>query len=266
VLIEKGVTGGLMATIDKIDNYPGFLGIPGGELAEQFWGQAESFGAELKMAEVLKCCKNNNVVKITTDDGEIQAKTLIICSGNHYRKLNIPGDDTVHYCATCDGPFYQGKKLAVIGGGNSAVQESIFLAEFAAQIELISRGPIKASKILQDELPRHAKKITTHIGQAPVEIISKNHQKIVKLADGSEIAVDGVFVMIGSVPASDWLRDSGVKLDESGYVPTDQNLMTNISGIFAAGDIRSGNVKQIAVAVGEGATAANSVRKYLEKV
>jgi thioredoxin reductase (NADPH) len=266
LLIERGVTGGLMATIDKIDNYPGQEGISGQDLADKFWNQAETFGAELKMAEVLKCCKKDNVVEITTDDGDIKAKTMIIASGNSYRKLNIPGDDVVHYCATCDGPYYKDKELIVIGGGNAAVQESIFLAEFSPRLTLVSRSALKADQILQDELKKYSDKIELKIGDSPVEIVSqKDGRKTLKLASGKSLSADGIFVFVGSLPSSAWLRDSGVKLDQAGYVLTDEKLMSAVDGIFAAGDIRAGNVKQIAVAVGEGATAAYSVRKYLEK-
>jgi thioredoxin reductase (NADPH) len=264
LVIEKSVVGGLMATIDKIDNYPGFSGISGADLADSFWDQAKAFGAEMKFAEAVKCCKNDNVVKITTDNGEIKAKTMIICGGNGYRKLNIPGDEIVHYCATCDGPYYKNKKLIVIGGGNSAAQESVFLAEFASEIHLVSRHALTANQVLQDDL-RKRKKIKLDIGKSPQEITVRGDQKTLKLSDGSEITADGIFVFAGIVPSSDWLKDSGVKLDQAGYILTDEKLMSNQAGIFAAGDIRSGNVKQIAVAVGEGATVANSVRKYLEK-
>jgi thioredoxin reductase (NADPH) len=264
VVIEKGATGGLMATIDKIDNYPGVLGISGGELAEKFWSQAEDFGAELKLAEVVKCCKNNNVVKITTDDGEILAKTMVISTGNSYRKINIPGGDYVHYCATCDGPFYKNKNLAVIGGANSAVQEAIFLSEFADHIDLVVRGKLTASQILLDELERYSDKIDIHLRAEPKQVIVKNNKVSgLELADGKVLPADGVFVFVGTIP-NGRLDGSRVKLDQQGYVITDENLMTNVSGVFAAGDVRSGNVKQIAVAVGEGATVAKSIRLYLE--
>ncbi|MDR3125797.1 MAG: FAD-dependent oxidoreductase [Candidatus Nomurabacteria bacterium] len=267
LVIEKGVVGGLMATIDKIDNYPGFLGVSGGELTEKFWNQAEKFGAELKNAEVLRCCKKDNVVKITTDSGEISTKTLVIATGNSYRKINIAGAERVHYCATCDGPFYKDKNLAVIGGGNSAVQEAMFLAEFAKHINLVVRSKLTASQILLDELKRYKGKIDVRLGAEPAEVVIEKNQVVgLKLVGGEVLPADGVFVFVGSIPSSDRLDGSRTKLDERGYVLTDTDLMTNVPGIFAAGDIRSGNVKQIAVAVGEGATAARSVRRYLESL
>jgi thioredoxin reductase (NADPH) len=265
IVLDKGVVGGLMATIDKVDNYPGISGISGGELAGKFWEQAEGFGAEFKNVEVLKCCKNDNVVKITTPDGEISAKTLVIATGNSYRKINIPGGDRVHYCATCDGPFYKGKNLAVIGGGNSAVQEAMFLGEFAEHVDLVVRGKLSASQILLDELAQHDE-IEVHLRAVPEEVVLENNQVTgLKLVGGQVLPVDGVFVFVGSIPSSDRLDGSRVKLDEKGYVLTDADLMTNVPGIFAAGDIRADNVKQIAVAVGEGATVAHSIRRYLEK-
>ena len=140
LVIEKALTGGLVATIDRIDNYPGLPQAHGGELAGQMWRQAESFGAKLLQATVLKCCKNDNVVKITTDNGVITAKTVVIATGSAYRKLDIPGGDRLHYCATCDGAFYKNQPIAVIGGGNSAVQEAIFLSRYASHIDLVVRS------------------------------------------------------------------------------------------------------------------------------
>ncbi|MDR1197274.1 MAG: FAD-dependent oxidoreductase [Candidatus Nomurabacteria bacterium] len=266
LVIEKGVTGGLMATIDKVDNYPGLMGTSGMELADKFWQQAESFGVEMKMAEATGFSKNNNVVKITTDDGEVMAKTLVIATGNTYRQLEVPGGELVHYCATCDGPYYKDKRLVVIGGGNSALQEAIFLSEFASHIDLVARGQLTASQILQDELKKYSDKISLHSGLKVQEIAAENNQvKSVKF-DKKTLPADGVFVFIGSLPCSAWLKNSGVELSGNGYIKTDQNLMTALPGVFAAGDIRDGSVKQIAVAVGEGALAAHSIREYLEKL
>jgi thioredoxin reductase (NADPH) len=282
VVIEKAAVGGLMATIDKIDNYPGLLGVAGGELAGQMEAQAGRFGVEFRSGEVIsvgkrmdsrlrgnddssKRCENYNVVEITTDDGVILAKTCVITTGNTYRKLDIIGADRVHYCATCDGPFYKGKKLAVIGGGNSAVQEAMFLSEFATHIDLVVRSKLTASQVLLDDLKRYKGKIDVHLGEPPAEVVIKNNQVTgLELQSGETLLADGVFVFAGSVPSSGSLQTSRIELDDKGYVITDENLMTNIEGIFAAGDIRSGNVKQIAVAVGEGATVAHSIRKYLE--
>ena len=265
LVIEKNICGGVMATIDRINNYPGCESISGEELSERMWNQAEEFGTEIKFTEVLKCCKNDNVVKITTDNGEIDARTLVITTGNTYKKVDIVGGERIHYCATCDGPFYKDKNLVVIGGGNSAVAGALFLSRFAKRIDLVIRKKMSASKVLADELKGYDEKISIHLGAEPKEVVVKDDKVTgLKLTNERVLPADGIFVFIGAVPCSESLNDSQIELDEKGYVKTDEKMMTNIDGIFAAGDIRSGNVKQIAVAVGEGATAANSVRKYLE--
>jgi thioredoxin reductase (NADPH) len=265
VIIERGVVGGLVAAIDHVDNYPGFPeGIAGMDLAANMQAQAEQLGAELRYAEALTCSKNTDVVNITTDEGKISARTLIIASGTGYRHLNIPGDEAVHYCATCDGPFYREKRLVVIGGANSAVQEAIFLSKFASHVDLCARSTIKADQALVKKLRQLDGKITVHEGYVPREIILDKGVIHGVRFDADTIAADGVFVLAGSVPSTDWLAESGVKLDPEEYVITDAAMQTNVAGIYAAGDVRSGSVRQITTAVGDGAIAARSIRHYLE--
>jgi thioredoxin reductase (NADPH) len=276
VLIEKGVIGGLMATIDKIENYPGFPeGIEGLTLAMDFQTQAERFGAQIELAEVQKIAKIKNAVKITTDVGEFQARTVLIASGNDYRKLGIPGEsEYAHYCATCDGALYRDKKLVVIGGANSAVQEAMFLTKFATHVDIMARSTIKADAILQKELARYveAGTITVHTGWTPDEIVAKDGAVVAVKAhqtDGKknkEFPTDGVFVFAGVIPNTSFLADSDVELDNIGHIITDEDLMTNIPGIFASGDVRSGATKQVSSACGEGTTAALSIREYLQKM
>ncbi len=275
VIIEKGAVGGMVATIDKIDNYPGFPdGVEGYELSEQLKKQAERFGAIIQYGEVSSIRDEGKIKIVTVDGQELKAKTVLIASGSGYRKLNIPGEKEylsrgVHYCATCDGAFYQGKNLAVIGGGNSAVQESMFLTRFAKNIDLISIGEITASEVLQDQLKEYEKNstITVHTNTETKEIIAENGKvsgvKVKKGGKVSEIAVDGVFIFAGLAPSTDYLTGSDIELDKNGFIKTDEKLQTNIPGIFASGDVRAGSTKQIASAVGEGATAAISIREYL---
>lgn len=275
VIIEKGAVGGMVATIDKIDNYPGFPdGVEGYELSEQLKKQAERFGAIIQYGEVSSIRDEGKIKIVTVDGQELKAKTVLIASGSGYRKLNIPGEKEylsrgVHYCATCDGAFYQGKNLAVIGGGNSAVQESMFLTRFAKNIDLISIGEITASEVLQDQLKEYEKNstITVHTNTETKEIIAENGKvsgvKVKKGGKVSEIAVDGVFIFAGLAPSTDYLTGSDIELDKNGFLKTDEKLQTNIPGIFASGDVRAGSTKQIASAVGEGATAAISIREYL---
>lgn len=278
LLIEKGVVGGLMATIDNIENYPGFpSGIEGLQLAEEFQKQAEKFGAEIRMfTTVEKVEKSGKMFKITTDDGVFESRSLLIASGNSYRKLNIPGEEHVHYCATCDGALYRDKKLVIIGGANAAIQEAMFLTKFASHIDLVVRSTIKASEVLQKELAKFVKsgKIAVHEGTTPDEIVTEDGKiTAVKAHDTknseqkSQFDCDGVFVFAGVVPNTGFLDGSGVDLDKAGHVitRTGHDMMTNVDGIFASGDVRSGATKQVASAVGEGVTAAISIREFLNK-
>lgn len=175
----------------------------------------------------------------------------------------------VHYCATCDGAFYRDKRLVVVGGGNSAVQESIFLTRYASHIDLLVRSKIKASDVLQSELKKlvEAGKITIHLGTHTNEVVGKDNfvTNVIGNCDGKSVdfPCDGVFVFVGLMPNSQFVKDS-INLDPVGFIKTDANLQTNIPGVFAAGDIRSGATMQIASAAGEGATAALKIREYLE--
>jgi thioredoxin reductase (NADPH) len=277
VLFEKGVIGGLAAVTDWVDNYPGFpKGLAGLELAEGLQGQAERFGADIRLGEVLSIENQGKYKKLVTTDGDMYAKSVLIATGSDYKKLNIAGEQEyygrgVHYCATCDGAFYRDKRLVVVGGGNSAVQESIFLTRFATHIDLLVRGPkMRASDILQQELKKHTDKITVHFQTTTDEIVGID-KKVVKVTGTDkttgkkvEFPTDGAFVFIGLMPNTGFLKGSGVALDEIGMIKTDTNLATNVPGIFAAGDVRSGATMQIASATGEGATAALMIRKYLE--
>ncbi|HZJ34526.1 MAG TPA: FAD-dependent oxidoreductase [Candidatus Angelobacter sp.] len=278
VLYERAVVGGLAAITDKIDNYPGFPdGIEGLTLTEQMRKQSEKFGAKIEVGEVT-AIRDEGAQKVVTVDGvEIKTKVVLIATGSGYNKIGIPGETEyygkgVHYCATCDGAFYRNKRLVVVGGGNSAVQEAIFLTRFASHIDLLARSTVKASDILQRELQKSvdAGKITVHIGTTTDEIITTDgHVTSVRVTTNSKsitIETDGVFIFAGLRPNTQFLTDSGVELDEVGFIKTDAKLQTNIPGIFASGDVRSGATMQIASAVGEGATAALSIREYLHNL
>jgi thioredoxin reductase (NADPH) len=282
VLYERGVIGGLAAVTDMIDNYPGFpKGIEGLNLATALQEQAERFGAVIEFGEVSKITDEGKYKRLETTDGDKRAKAVLIATGSDYKKIGVPGEQDfyargVHYCATCDGAFYRDKKLVVVGGGNSAVQEAIFLTRFASHIDLLVRSTIKASDVLQHDLDRYVKdgKITVHLGTTTDEIVGEKTDegtgsKVVKVVgthDGQkvEFPTDGVFVFVGLSPNSQFLQASEIKLDEIGFVITDEHMMTQMPGVFAAGDIRSGATMQIASAAGEGATAALKIREYLE--
>jgi thioredoxin reductase (NADPH) len=276
LLFEKGAIGGLAAVTDWVDNYPGFAkGISGLELADAMRAQAERFGAKIELGEVTKVRKDGNIVKLETTSGEITAKAVLIATGSEYRKIGVPGENEyyargVHYCATCDGAFYRDKKLVVVGGGNSAVQEGMFLTRFASHIDMLVRSKLKASDVLVKELENHKDKIAVHLGVTTDEIIGQDN-KVTKVVGTEsqtgkkvEFSTDGVFVFVGLDPNTKFLDGSGVELDERRFVKTDMRLMTNVPGIFSAGDVRSGATLQIASASGEGATAALMIREYLE--
>lgn len=276
VLYEKGVIGGLAAITDQVDNYPGFPdGIAGLTLAGQLEKQAERFGAQIEFGDVSGVSDAGDYRIVTVDGSPVKAKTVLIATGSDYNKIGVPGEADyygrgVHYCATCDGAFYRDKRLVVIGGGNSAVQEAIFLTRYTTHIDLLARSTIKASEVLQHDLKKYVDdgKITIHLGTTPQEIVAEDGRvtkvKATKDDKAVDFATDGVFVFVGLKPNTQFLVGGGVELDEHGLIKTDRNLLTSMPGVFASGDVRSGATMQIASAVGEGATAAMSIREYLD--
>ncbi|MDB5182040.1 MAG: putative thioredoxin reductase [Candidatus Saccharibacteria bacterium] len=277
LLFERGVIGGLAAVTDMIDNYPGFPdGIEGLTLATSLEKQAERFGAVIELGEVTKIIDEGEYKRLETTSGDMRARAVLVATGSDYKKIGVPGEQEyyargVHYCATCDGAFYRDKRLVVVGGGNSAVQEAIFLTRFASHIDLLVRADhLRASDVLQHDLEKYTDKITVHFNTTTDEIVGEDN-KVIKVlgtdkvkGEKVEFETDGVFVFVGLEPNSQFLKTSEIKLDEIGFVLTDQHLQTQIPGVFAAGDIRSGATMQIASAAGEGATAALKIREYLE--
>lgn len=277
-LYEKAVVGGLAAITDKVDNYPGFAdGIEGIQLADQLQKQAERFGAHIEYGDVSGLRDEGDYRVVTVDGNEIKARAVLIATGSDYNKLGIPGEAEyygrgVHYCATCDGAFYRDKRLVVVGGGNSGVQEALFLTRFASHIDLLVRSTLKASEVLQRDLQEYidSGKVTVHLQTVPQEIVADDTGKVTsvtatKAGESVRFDIDGVFVFIGLKPNTQFLTGSGVELDERGLIKTDEHLATNVPGVFASGDVRSGATMQVASAVGEGATAALNIREFLEK-
>jgi len=276
LLLEKATTGGQAATTDEIENYPGFPeGIGGYELTEKMKQQVVQFGAELqeiKPVATIEVEGDERVVK--TEDEEFSARTIIIASGAEPGTLGVPGEAEfrgkgVSYCATCDGAFYRDKVVAVIGGGNSAVEEAIFLTKFASKVYLVHRrDELRADKIVQERAFRnekieivwdsHLKKI---LGENKVEEIVVEHKTT---RERTEYKVDGVFFYIGTVPNTVFC-EGVIELDDRDFIITDDNLETSTRGIFACGDCRANLLKQVSVAVGEGALAAVEAEKYLEE-
>ncbi len=277
VLLEKGVIGGLAAITDMVDNYPGFeKGIEGLKLAQKLQAQAERFGAKIELGEVKGLKEEGDRIRVETlNNGDYLAKAVLIATGSDYHKIGVPGETEyygrgVHYCATCDGAFYQDKHLVVVGGGNSAVQEALFLTRFASKIDMLVRSELKASGVLIEKLEKEDK-ITVHLGVTTDEITAGEDNMVNKVigtdkatGEEREFAIDGVFIFVGLDPNTKFLKDTDVELDDQGFIKTDENLMTNMEGVFASGDVRSGATMQIASAVGEGATAALKIREHLE--
>ncbi|MDQ3123305.1 MAG: FAD-dependent oxidoreductase [bacterium] len=277
LLYEKAVPGGLISTTDWVDNYPGFTeGIAGLELGDAMRKQAERFGAVIELGEVFKITDEGETKKLETTDGDVYAKVVLIATGSGYKKIGVPGEDEyyargVHYCATCDGAFYRDKRLVVVGGGNSAVQEAMFLTRFANHIDLLVRGDFRASEVLIKELEeKHKDKIVVHKNTTTDEIVGVDGKvtKVIGTDKTSnqkiEFETDGVFVFVGLQPNTVFAGKSGIELDEIGLVKSTEQLETNMPGVFVVGDCRSGATMQIATAVGEGATAALRIREFLE--
>ena len=277
LMVDRSAVGGQAGTTELIENYPGFPGsIGGAELTNRMKEQAVNFGVEILQAQdITQVGSDGQYRQIKTASGDdYRASALLLALGTTYLRLNVPGEDDfigagIHFCATCDGPFYRDKEVLVIGGGNSGLQESLFLTRFAKKVTILERGErMGASQVLQDkvaELPQ----IEVRLNSTVTEFKGNGHLSGVSVKDLTsgqveELQPDGVFVFIGLKPNTDFLKGA-VDLDRWGFITTDKTLQTSVPGIFAAGDVREGSTKQIASATGEGASAALMIRQYLEE-
>jgi thioredoxin reductase (NADPH) len=273
LLIEKGVIGGQITNAERVENYPGFpKGISGIDLGQLIHEQAASYGLETLPAEVTKAVPSQRHNLVSTSEGDFVSESLIIASGSQYRKLGVPGEDKlvgkgVSYCATCDGPLFKGKALAVIGGGDAAVTEALYLSKFASSVKIIHRrDQLRASKIFQERAmaePKIEFIWDTVVTQIEGDGLVK--QLVLKSTKNDRISIlelAGVFVAIGSEPNSAQWRGL-LPLDKVGYIITNELMETKIPGIFAAGDVRHNSVRQAITAAGDGATAAISAERFL---
>jgi thioredoxin reductase (NADPH) len=275
VLLEKLAPGGQILTTDFVENYPGFPeGLSGFELVDRMKRQAENFGLKIEGKEVVRLELTPEKKVVHTNKEILETKALILTTGASPRKLGIEGEGLltgkgVSYCATCDGPFYRDQEVAVIGGGDTAVEEALFLTKFASRVHLVHRrDELRATKLLQERV-KDAENVnliwdsvpTRILGQAGVEALEL---KNVKTEEISTLPVEGVFVFIGYDPSNDLLADLPLDFDDFGFVKTDDNMETSIPGVFAAGDIRSKMLRQVSTAVGDGATAAFAAERFIE--
>jgi len=275
ILLEKGLAGGQVANTGIIDNYPGLRKISGMALAQQMEEHAREFGLKIDICEVRSLDKQGDIFYIDTSNGIFRSKTIIMTTGIKPRLLGIPGEKEfkgmgVSYCAICDGFFYREKHVAVIGGGDSALEEAVYLTKFAKKVSIIHRRQqLRGVKLLQDRANDNPK--VEYILDTVVEEIMGNDfadavkLKNVKTNEETVMPIDGVFIYIGTIPNM-IVSKCDAKTDELGYILTDDRMRTSIKGLFAAGDVRSKLLRQISTAVGDGATAAVSAEKYIEEL
>jgi thioredoxin reductase (NADPH) len=276
ILIEKIVPGGQIIITDWIENYPGFPeGLSGPDLVQKMTEQVKRFDLSIENNEVVSVDFSEPVKKLTLNDRTLTSHAIIIATGASPKKLGVPGEETffgkgISSCATCDGPFFKNSIVAAVGGGDTAVQESLFLTKFAKKVYLIHRrDKLRAAAILQKRALANEKiemiydSVLTDIsGLTHVENITV---KNVKTGDKTQFSVDGCFIWVGTIPNAQFLGDS-LKLDEYGFIIADLNMETSVPGVFAAGDVRNTPLRQVVTAVGDGAIAAISAENYIENI
>jgi len=273
LLIEKGIVGGKIAEAGRVDNYPGFPeGISGLELSGLMHQQAIKYGLETVTAETTAIELENKRKVVKTTNGNFIARAVIIAGGSERQKLGVPGEKEftgkgVSYCATCDAPFFKGKSVAVTGGGDVAIYEALHLAKFAAKVTIIHRrDKLRATAILQEKAFSEAKiDFLWHTVVETIEgkdLVERIRLRQVTTGESSVLEVAGIFVSIGLKPNTDYLKGV-LPLDTTGHIITNKNMETEVPGIFAAGDIRSGSIKQAIAAAGDGATAAIYAKKFI---
>ncbi|MCY7017941.1 thioredoxin-disulfide reductase [Streptococcus sanguinis] len=272
-LLERGIPGGQMNNTADIENYPGYANISGPELAEKMFEPLENLGVEHLFGLVEKIEDRGDFKEIITEDERFEAKTVIVASGANHRHLGVPGEEDynsrgVSYCAVCDGAFFRDEDLLVVGGGDSAVEEAIFLTRFAKSVTIVHRrDELRAQKVLQDRAFANEK--IRFVWDSVVESIHGDERKVtgvtfknVKTGELSQAEFGGIFIYVGLDPVSEFAKDLGIT-DEAGWILTDHQMKTSVAGIYAVGDVRQKDLRQITTAVGDGAIASQEAYKYL---
>jgi len=277
LLLEELAAGGQCLIIDNLENYPGFPDpLPGIELTQRFEEQARNFGAEILTSSVQSVSKKGNLFTVDTDNGPLTSPTVIVATGAKHKKLGIPGEEEfagrgVSYCATCDGPFFKGKRMLVAGGGDAACDEAMFLAKLTDQVIMVHRRdrfraqPALAERTLTNpniEVRWNTEtKVIKGDGKVQEVVLWRND----KDEDYTE-KVEAVFVFIGSIPQTQVIKDINAEMDEAGYIVTNQRMETSVPGLYAVGDVRATPFRQIVVASGEGAIAAHTASQYIDEL
>ncbi|WP_079506841.1 thioredoxin-disulfide reductase [Mesobacillus jeotgali] len=276
LMLERGVPGGQMANTEEVENYPGFDHILGPELSTKMFDHAKKFGAEYAYGDVKEVIDGKEYKTIKAGNKEYKARSIIISAGAEYKKLGVPGEQElggrgVSYCAVCDGAFFKNKELVVVGGGDSAVEEGVYLTRFASKVTIVHRREeLRAQKILQDRAFANDK--IDFIWNHTVKQINDKDGKVgsvtlISTKDGAEqeFSADGVFIYIGMVPLTKPFESLGIT-NSNGYIETNERMETKVPGIFAAGDIREKTLRQIVTATGDGSIAAQNAQHYVEEL
>jgi len=276
LMIERGVPGGQMANTEEVENYPSYDNILGPDLSTKMFNHAKKFGAEYAYGDIKEIIDHGDIKTVITGTEEYTAYAVVIATGAEYKKLGIPGEENlvgrgVSYCAVCDGAFFKEKELVVVGGGDSAVEEGVYLTRFASKVTIIHRrDELRAQKILQERAFANDK--VAFVWNHTVKEINEKDGKVGSLTLVStideteqEFKTDGTFIYIGMVPLSNPFEKLGIT-NEDGYIETDEQMKTRVPGIFAAGDIREKTLRQIVTATGDGSIAAQTAQQYVEEI
>ncbi|MBO9129927.1 thioredoxin-disulfide reductase [Bacillus sp. 165] len=276
LMIERGIPGGQMANTEEVENYPGYDHILGPELSTKMFDHAKKFGAEYAYGDIKEIIDGKEYKTVVAGKKEFKARAVIIATGAEYKKIGVPGEKElggrgVSYCAVCDGAFFKGKELVVVGGGDSAVEEGVYLTRFASKVTIVHRrDKLRAQKILQERAFANEK--ISFIWNHTVKEVNESNGKVgsvtlvdVNTGEEQEFKTDGIFIYIGMLPLSKPFESLGIT-NENGYIETNDRMETKVEGIFAAGDVREKTLRQIVTATGDGSIAAQSAQHYVEEL